>query len=646
LKVAKSNYPNNYADYDIDESNDRVQVTFDRECIAGNYVLMQVVITLCQKLLKGEGIAVMAPYGFTLPQLTLPTSPGYTTVEASSEVKLRLSPYLVNKVSFERGVIAWLEEGELEKGDSLNFKFGDAAQGSPGMRASLQAHRGLLVACYRMHHPERAHPPILQNSPRISVNPGNCVLVRGFATPTLGVGEKGKLVLVAEDRFGNRAENFGGEITLRGIEAFPDLPKKISFSANDQGRREYTFTASRKGLFRPIVCHPQGDVTAGPIEVSRETSEYKLYFGELHAHSEISYDAAGSLDELYTFARDTACLDFAAATDHMTATVGQDGYAEHPGGIPGIHFDRFPGRWEATAEASQRYHQPGRFITFLGFEFAPSGHTGHRNVYFPTDDPELIELPAWPPPEGFLGKWAKGRKDIIVIPHHPAIVWGAGVFPDSKGLEIATIPEEIQPFVEIYSKHGTSEYFHNPRPLRGQTPGYFVQDMLEAGAHIGLVGGSDSHQANPGSSLEEPGPYRTLQYRSGLAAVWAKDLSRQSLWEAFLARRVYATSYPRVILRFWVNDIFMGQVGKAPYPRQIRVFLAAPTFVNYVQLIKNGQVIATEAGAGHRRMPADVEGEILFKDETPSDRPEDYYYLRVQLHGTERIWSSPVWVRR
>ncbi|MFC1672344.1 DUF3604 domain-containing protein, partial [Planctomycetota bacterium] len=319
-------------------------------------------------------------------------------------------------------------------------------------------------------------------------------------------------------------------------------------------------------------------------------------------------------------------------------------WAIHPGGVPGIRFDRWEGRWQATVDAAKRHHDSGAFVTFLGFEFDTSGHAGHRNLYYRSDDEPPIQAPEWPLPEGYLGEWGKGRDDIMVIPHHPPIWWNAGVFTDVKGIEIDTVPEGIEPFVEIYSKHGTSEFLHNPRPLRGQIPGYFVQDMLNDGAHIGFVGGSDSHQANPGSSMTDPGPYRTLQYRSGLAAVWARELTREALWEAFFARRIYATSYTRTILRISVNDVFMGEIGSAEYPREIRAFVAAPTFVNHVELIKNGEVIGTNPDGGHRKMPADVEGEIVFNDDQPSGRNQDYYYLRVTIHGTERVWSSPVWI--
>lgn len=644
-------YPNNYADYDVDACGDRIRVASDPACEAGRYVLLTVTVTLAETLDAGQGLAACAPFGFTLPQLELPGSPGYTTVSSSSGATLRLTPYELNGVLFERGVIAWLDEGGIPAGESIEFVFGDRSSGGPGTRASLQALQGLLVACYRVREAENPHPPIQKESPRVAVRPAACAIVRGFATPVLGVGEEGSLTLVAEDRYGNRNEGFAGQVEIRGADVLDGLPATVAFSEADRGRKVLSFRPGRAGLFRPIVSSPGGDQVAGPVEVTVAAPEYRLFFGELHAHTELSYDAAGSIDEYYTFARDTACLDFAAATDHMLGMTGRTGYGNtttpfacHPGGLPGILFERFEGRWRATADAAKRYHDPGRFVTFLGFEFDTSGHIGHRNLYYREDDAPPIEAPGWPLPKGYLGEWGGGRNGIMIIPHHPPIWWNAGVFTDMKGLEIDTVPEEVEPFVEIYSKHGTSEYLHNPRPLRGQIPGHFVRDMLEAGAHIGFVGGSDSHQANPGSSLEDPGPYRTLQYRSGLAAVWAPELTREALWEAFFARRVYATSYTRTILRLSVNGVSMGQSGSAEYPREITAFAASPGFVSHAELIRNGEVIATEPAGGHRKMPADVEGQFCFTDDRPSGRSEDCYYLRVTIHGTERVWSSPVWV--
>jgi len=641
-KLEMTEFPHNHVDYTIDDCDDRIEVSSDRPCTAGEYLTMEVRIRLAEPLPAGQGLAVMLPYGFDTPPVGQSHPPGFVTVTTSGGAAMRLTPY---PGGFRRGVIAWLDDGTLPAEETVTFRLGNATGGSPGTRASVQAHQGLLLACYRVRNDQDVHVPILRNSPRVAVQPAPAATVRGFVTPTLGVGETGRLVLVAEDRFGNRVDDWAGTVSLRGAEAFAELPAELHMEAKHQGRLEATFTATHPGVFLPVACSPLGTSEVGPIEITPEPPEYRLYFGELHAHTELSYDAAGTLDELYTFARDTACLDFTSATDHMTAAVGRPGYGTHGGGIPGTRFDRFPTRWQATQDAARRYHEPGRFVTLLGFEFDTSGHSGHRNLYFKGDEAACIAFPTWPPPKGFLRDWAEGRDDIMIVPHHPPIRFTPGIVTDAPGLEYDTIHEAVQPFVEIYSKHGTSEYLHNPRPLRGQIPGHFVQDALNAGLHLGFVGGSDTHQANPGSSLTEPGPYQTLQYRSGLAAVWARDLTREALWEAFFARRIYATSYPRAILRVDVNDVPMGQIGTSPYPRQVRVFLAAPTEVNSVALVKNGEVIALDAGTTTALLRDSASPEITFIDETPSSRPEDHYYVRVTLSNGERLWSSPVWVR-
>jgi len=231
-------------------------------------------------------------------------------------------------------------------------------------------------------------------------------------------------------------------------------------------------------------------------------------------------------------------------------------------------------------------------------------------------------------------------KKVMVIPHHTGNAFRPGVFPGPQ-MRYGDLPDEIQPVVEIYSKHGASEYLHNPRPCIGQIEGGFARDYLERGHRFGFIAGSDTHQGNPGSSMKQPGPFRTLQYRNGLAAVWARELTREALWEAFFARRVYATTYPRVTIRFQIGDVFMGSAGKAPYPRNIDAEIASPLPINRVELIKNGSMAEAIPLNGEHH----VRSTELFADARRTARQEDYYYLRVVFAGGEIAWSSPVWLR-
>lgn len=50
-------------------------------------------------------------------------------------------------------------------------------------------------------------------------------------------------------------------------------------------------------------------------------SEYNLYYGELHGHTNLS-DGGPSIDDYFTSCRDRAKLDFAAVADHTHGGVG------------------------------------------------------------------------------------------------------------------------------------------------------------------------------------------------------------------------------------------------------------------------------------------------------------------------------------
>ena len=89
---------------------------------------------------------------------------------------------------------------------------------------------------------------------------------------------------------------------------------------------------------------------------------------------------------------------------------------------------------------------------------------------------------------------------------------------------------------------------------------------------LGWIGSTDSHNATPGyvdeqdfqghvgstddTAIKRLGPgnmthHGVLYNGGGLAAVWARENSRDALFEAFRKREVYATSGPRIRLRFF-----------------------------------------------------------------------------------------------
>ena len=73
--------------------------------------------------------------------------------------------------------------------------------------------------------------------------------------------------------------------------------------------------------------------------------------------------------------------------------------------------------------------------------------------------------------------------------------------------------------------------------------------------------------------------------------VFASSLTREALWEAFLARRVYAATGDKIDARLFVDDAWIGSTIKSNSRRSIRTTVNASDAIDRVELIKNGRII-------------------------------------------------------
>jgi hypothetical protein len=610
------------------DDGDRVQVVRPDELVAGAWTEIELAVTIQGRPLeRNQRIGIGVPFGFPPPCVDDPRAEAYTTAAGPDGVELSVE----RMEGREHFVWIAVGAGRLDPGDPITVRYGDRRFGSPGVRAPKQALREMLLPCFRDEDGEILSP----GSARVTVRPGSSSSLRVHLPGSARSGETVRLRVVAQDPYGN-CPDASGRVALLNTAAGRGLRGEMVLK---RGSGEVELAAPDSGTLRVVVRDPAAGAegVSNPMGVLAEGR--RLYFGDIHAHTELSYDAGGTIEEMYEYARDVAGLDFAAAADHQTAIAGLSDACGHVGGIPGVTLESMPERWRATCDAAARFHEPGRFITFAAFEFAPHEFEGHRNVYWLADHPEMLHA------QGSTGEWLQtqplsrlireGR--VLAIPHHPPIMWRAGV-REGGGLVYGDLPGDVQPVVEICSKHGTSEHLDNERPLRGQCTGSFVADFLEDGHRFGFIGGSDTHLANPGSPLRD-GPYATLRFRAGLAAVWAEDLTREAIWEALCARRCYATTGPKLGLRFWVGDLFMGEEGAVEGERRVRVEAHGEGPIILIEIVKNGRVIA-------RWDPHRPRLDVTFAHEAPdrAERPIDYYYARVRQHDGERAWSSPVWV--
>lgn len=305
------------------------------------------------------------------------------------------------------------------------------------------------------------------------------------------------------------------------------------------------------------------------------SNPYSLYWGDLHCHSGISY-GRGTLENAYIAARENG-LDFCANVGHSSwhDTPRDEEHMNRIKGYIDYHdegYERLAGLWPHIKQHTREVTQPGSFIPFLAFEWHSIKYGDHNVIYLEPEG-EIIKADSI----GELRDKMKGQQAII-IPHH--IAYG----PGSRGINWEAFEESSQcPIVEVYSFHGCSVSDTSPYPMLREMGARSSERTMEAGLRkgykFGIYASTDNHYGYPGS------------YGEGKVGVYARDLTRNSLWEAFQARRLYAVTGDRIALDFRVDDLLMGEAGAGKGKRDIRFSVVGEDFIDYIELNKNGRVI-------------------------------------------------------
>lgn len=237
---------------------------------------------------------------------------------------------------------------------------------------------------------------------------------------------------------------------------------------------------------------------------------------------------------------------------------------------------KFLDEWEQIQELCRQFHEPGKFVTFPGYEWHGNRtRWGDHNVYYfsegnPLDDADDIDD---------LYEHLRERRGIA-IPHH------IGYRTANRAKDWDHYDPAVSPFAETYSNHGCSETAVNrfPQPNVSMGPwasGSTMMDALARGLRVGITCSGDSHNRFPGV------------YNSGLMGVWAEALTRESLWDAFLARRLYGVTGDRIVLEYHLNDAPMGSTITATGPVTARVRVVCPQALDRIELIRNNRVLKT-----------------------------------------------------
>jgi hypothetical protein len=286
-----------------------------------------------------------------------------------------------------------------------------------------------------------------------------------------------------------------------------------------------------------------------------------------------------------------------------------------PEAIAFLSDDRvFRSAWERSAESADRHNKPGKFTAFIGWEWTstPDGLNLHRIIFTPDGKDKAAQyLPfslndsekprdLW----NWLEKTASELgTDFVAIGHNSNLSNGR-FFPlvDEDGrpvdAEYARLRERWEPVEEITQYKGDSEThpllapsdefadFERYRHLLDggaleHKPGSYARSALIRGLQLegeigvnpykfGMIGATDTHtglaSAEEGKFLGKyaqdsipetkaketvPGSVGWDASAMGFAGVWATENTREAIVEAFRRKEVYATTGPRIRLRFF-----------------------------------------------------------------------------------------------
>jgi hypothetical protein len=290
-----------------------------------------------------------------------------------------------------------------------------------------------------------------------------------------------------------------------------------------------------------------------------------------------------------------------------------------------LPLDAHPEMWDEIQHQTRRFHQPGRFVTLLGNEWT-SWIQGHRHVLHFADQARLLSsLDADYSSPAQLWRALAGQP-ALTFAHH------------SAGGPVATnwaIPPDpvLEPITEIVSAHGSSEAPDSPEPIYDAVDGNFVRDALGRGYRFGFIGSGDSHDGHPGLvQLAAP--------TGGLAAILSEERTREGVLAALRARRVYATSGPRILLRTALGAHPMGSSLQVPpgasASEPLFVSVIAPQPLERIDLIRSGRVVDSIELAGER--------DVSLERRVSDLRPGEYVYVRAVQRDGGAAWSSPIYI--
>ena len=348
-------------------------------------------------------------------------------------------------------------------------------------------------------------------------------------------------------------------------------------------------------------CEP-GEVTQ-VIFTEEFDLDWNLYFGQLHAHTDIS-NGAGSVEEAFQYASQVDGLDFFAVTDHSDSFDNADMGAIDADGAD-ISADWAAGKQAAASVTGED------FVGLFGFEMTwpEDKQLGHISTF---------NTPGWQ---------TRDQADFENVPTALENYYKA----------LTAVPGSVSQFNHPDTVHGDFERFDHYSPQYdaavsllevagedGVVDCEYYDLALDKGWHVAPTNNQNNHNGQWGDASDA----RTV--------VLAKDLTEESLYAAMKDRRVYATQDSDLAIYYELNGTVMGSIIPKSEEAEITVFLSDPTD----EAIGNVEVV-TDGGEVIDSAYVETPSQVL---ELSASCGHSYYYLRITQPDGDVAVTAPVWM--
>ena len=429
--------------------------------------------------------------------------------------------------------------------------------------------------------PEPEEPEELEKSPDVTISPDG---------GTIRAGEE--ITLTCEDE----SADIYYAVSADGVNYQPDALYAGPICFEKDFGTAYLKTYSIAG-----GCEP-GEVTQ-VIFTEEFDLDWNLYFGQLHAHTDIS-NGAGSVEEAFQYASQVDGLDFFAVTDHSDSFDNADMGAIDADGAD-ISAD-----WAAGKQAAASVTN-GDFVGLFGFEMTwpEDKQLGHISTF---------NTPGWQ---------TRDQADFENVPTALENYYKA----------LTAVPGSVSQFNHPDTVHGDFERFDHYSPQYdaavsllevagedGVVDCEYYDLALDKGWHVAPTNNQNNHNGQWGDASDA----RTV--------VLAKDLTEESLYAAMKDRRVYATQDSDLAIYYELNGAVMGSILPKSKDAEITVFLSDPTD----EAIGNVEVV-TDGGAVLVSEYVETPSQVL---ELPASGGRSYYYLRITQPDGDVAVTAPVWM--